>query len=160
MKDIPGYNGLYSINESGKIFSIKSNIIMKTHPDTKRDYQKVTLTKDGIRKTLMIHRLVAITFIVNSENKATVNHKDGNNQNNHVSNLEWMTNAENIRHSFTGGFRKKENMGNKLGKTYAISKELLEKCIQEVSNGLSIRKTAKKFGVNRGTLTYQIKNKG
>lgn len=53
-----------------------------------------------------VHRIVALTFIVNTENKPTVNHKDGNKQNNNVANLEWSTHSEQTQHAFDTGLIK------------------------------------------------------
>lgn len=58
---------------------------------------------DGKRKTPTIHRLVALAFIDNPQNKPQVNHIDGNKQNNHFSNLEWATNQENHNHKLIMG---------------------------------------------------------
>lgn len=58
-------------------------------------YKKVAFGK----KRFWIHRLVAETFIPNLESKPQVNHIDGNGVNNAVSNLEWCTQSENMRHS-------------------------------------------------------------
>jgi hypothetical protein len=60
-----------------------------------------TLSLNG--KNYSLHRIVALTFIPNPENKDTVNHKDGNKLNNAISNLEWLTNKENIQHGFNSG---------------------------------------------------------
>lgn len=55
-----------------------------------------------------VHRLVAEAFIPNPENKKIVNHKDMNHSNNHVTNLEWMTQKENMNHYVSNGVRNKK----------------------------------------------------
>lgn len=72
-----------------------------------------------------IHRLVAMHFIPNEENKEEVNHIDGNKENNYVSNLEWVTSSENKQHALENGLKEynKPTLGLKLsGKRKAASK--------------------------------------
>jgi hypothetical protein len=57
----------------------------------------------ALGKAKLVHRLVAETFIPNPESKPDVNHIDGDSTNNHVSNLEWVTKSENMRHAFDAG---------------------------------------------------------
>ena len=61
-------------------------------------YLKVHLSQNGISKNFFVHRLVAQEFIPNPNNLATVNHKDENRTNNYVENLEWLSNADNLRY--------------------------------------------------------------
>jgi hypothetical protein len=63
----------------------------------------VNLYDNGKMKSIVIHRIVALLFIDNPENKQTVNHKDFNRDNNYFENLEWNTITENIRYSFKRG---------------------------------------------------------
>lgn len=106
-KDIQGYEGLYQVSNLGNVKSLKRKTlnnkcykdrILKYSLDGKK-YSCVTLCKDGKGYTKKIHILVASAFIPNPDNKPQVNHKDGNKQNNCVSNLEWCTQIENMQHA-------------------------------------------------------------
>lgn len=65
----------------------------------KYGYKHVVLSFNGTRKTYTVHQLVAKAFIPNTYNKPTVNHIDGNKQNNIVDNLEWATYKEQKKHA-------------------------------------------------------------
>lgn len=67
---------------------------------TRNGYLRITLSKKGINKRYLIHRLVAKHFISNPNGKPCVNHKDGNKHNNKLSNLDWCTYSENEKHSY------------------------------------------------------------
>jgi hypothetical protein len=67
---------------------------------TNNGYIEVELAKNGKRKKLKLHRLIAIQFIPNPENKEQVNHKNGIRDDNRITNLEWVTPDENILHSY------------------------------------------------------------
>ena len=102
---IEGYNGYYSISEEGEVWSDMSNKLLSQFPD-KKGYLQCNLCHDGKRKRHRIHRLVALTFIPNPENKPQVNHIDGNKANNHIDNLEWASAKENTNHAWDSGLSK------------------------------------------------------
>lgn len=104
-KDVIGYEEYFQISNIGNIFSKRSNRILKTTIH-KNGYHVISTRiggRNGIAITLKVHRLVAITFIPNPENKPFVNHKDGVKINNVVENLEWVTNQENVIHAYSIG---------------------------------------------------------
>ena len=98
--DVPGYEGLYQVNNLGEIRSIRTNPprLLKPwrHP---AGYLCVTLCKDKRQTKLLAHRVVAEAFIPNPENKPQVNHKNGDKTDNNATNLEWCDNQENALHS-------------------------------------------------------------
>ena len=103
-KDIKGYEGLYKISNTGKVFSCRLNKEMAIN---KQYYLSINLSKNGKQKHFYIHRLVAETFIPNPENKTDVNHIDHNPHNARADNLEWTTHSENIsKYLETDKFRK------------------------------------------------------
>jgi len=108
--DIKGYEGAYSITKDGQIFSWKNckDGIPKEIKQSKKNngYWQVKLYKNNIRKYYITHRLVAMTFIENPNNKREVNHIDGDKDNNKYSNLEWVTSSENQKHAFRLGLQK------------------------------------------------------
>lgn len=67
------------------------------------------LFKNGMMTRVLVHRLVAETFIKNPKNKPFVNHKDLKKTNNKVSNLEWVTQKENMKHYNDSKIKKLEN---------------------------------------------------
>ena len=114
-KDIEGYEGLYQVSTCGNIKSLakprkngngrcyiqKEKLLKQSFTST--GYKKVELYKDGKRKSFKVHRLVAIAFIPNPDNKPEVNHIDGNKINNNIDNLEWVTSSENTIHAYETG---------------------------------------------------------
>jgi len=99
-KFIEGFNNMYSIDKNGTVLSYQNGCkIIKSHLNNK-GYLKVRLQNNSKDKTITIHRLIALHFIPNPENKKTVNHKDGNKLNNSIENLEWATQGEQISHAY------------------------------------------------------------
>lgn len=113
-KDIKGYEGIYQVSNLGRVKSlyIVSNLykkkfykerILKPKKD-KNNCLRIELWKNKNHKTVLVHRLVATTFLEDLINtNMTVNHKDGNRLNNRVDNLEWLSREDNIRYGFEHG---------------------------------------------------------
>lgn len=108
---------VYQISSSGRVRMYK---IRTAHTDKKgellirdkaihlnnKGYKYVTLDKN---KKFLIHRLLAIAFIPNLENKPNINHIDGNRLNNSLDNLEWCTQQENMMHAHATGLNPGRN---------------------------------------------------
>jgi hypothetical protein len=98
-KTIENYEN-YQVSSFGNVRNVISNKNLKL--SNKSGYYHVNLTNHILRKICKVHRLVALAFFENPENKAEVNHKDKNKLNNHLENLEWNTRKENNFHRNIG----------------------------------------------------------
>ena len=114
-RDIPNYEGLYEVSNTG-IIRVKKTGQIRKYDTEKNGYYRVTLCKNSKHKRESVHRIVASTFVPNPDGKREVNHIDGNKQNNESSNIEWVTSSENKQHSKQMGLRKtgQEHYGAKL----------------------------------------------
>jgi len=164
LKDVFGYEGIYTIDSNGNVYS-KNGRKRKTRIN-RSGYNCIILTKNNKQYNTFVHRLVALSFISNPENKAEVNHKDGDKLNNSIDNLEWMTTKENAQHSWDTGLKGYWN-SNKNGK---LSGEGNGMCKISDSEVLFIRKNyngnygeieclAKEYGVRRETISALLNNK-
>ncbi|NRA94271.1 MAG: HNH endonuclease [Psychroserpens sp.] len=99
---LPEYSIDHEISNYGRLRR-KSDGYVHSISKTGNGYLKVTLNNRGTKKTLSMHRLVAIHFIQNPDNLPQVNHIDADKMNNHVTNLEWVDSYGNMRHASEKG---------------------------------------------------------
>ena len=97
----------YYITNDGKCYNSNTGNYLKGQVNYKNGYLTYNLTlPDGRKKRCYAHRLVAIAYIENKENKKEVNHIDGNKLNNCIDNLEWVSSSENKQHALENELRK------------------------------------------------------
>lgn len=103
-KAIQGTKGFIEVSDKGRVRSLLRGTprILKTQADGK-GYLRLRVTIEREKTCFKVHREVAKAFIPNPDNLPQVNHKDGNKNNNCVSNLEWVTNKDNAHHAITNG---------------------------------------------------------
>lgn len=133
----------YMITKSGKVWSNKSKKFIKHYLNT-NGYFLVNLNNKNIR----LHRLLAITFVDNPENKPCVNHKNGIKTDNRIENLEWCTYSENKKHAYLLNLRnsKGENhSGAKLKNNQILS-------IRFLRGVLTQKELSKIFDVDRSVI--------
>lgn len=96
----------YEISTLGRVRNISSGIILKASRNNTTGYYQYKLSgDDGVFRGMYTHRLVALCFLPNPEEKKTVNHIDGDKSNNTLENLEWASHKEQTKHAMQNGLR-------------------------------------------------------
>jgi hypothetical protein len=165
-KNVKGYEGYYQVSNLGRIRSLdwvtnhnyggkkrKSGVILKPVKQ-KTGYLTVNLSVLGERKTVLVHRLVAISFLCNPNGKPHVNHKNGIRHDNRASQLEWVTVSENELHAYkilgkvSGRMKPVKQICQKTGKVIRLFKSQTE-----AANILGITSRGISDAVNGGRKT-------
>lgn len=162
-KAVVGYEGIYEVSSLGRVRSLDrvvkhpkggyANLKSKVISQKVRNngYLEVCLHSLGITKSLLVHRIVANSFIINIDNKPQINHINAIKDDNRIDNLEWVTDFENQVH-------KTNNKLNPFGENHKKSKlkEFEVLSIRESNENNNL--IAKKFNVSR-RLISSIKNR-
>lgn len=163
---ITGHRGLYEVSNFGNVNSLEKIVTYKNGKVYKYEekilklnnsngYKTVSLVKNKVKTTHMVHRLVAVAFISNPDNRPYVNHIDGNRSNNHYKNLEWSTNSENQLHSYSILGNRAVN-GERNGRSKLDAVSVMK--IRELSEtGLTEKEISNMFGISK-SLVGLIKN--
>lgn len=148
-KDIEGYEGIYQVSNLGNVKSLNYNRTSKEKilkPLNGKDgYLFVILSKQGKRKTHLVHRIVAQTFIDNPNNLPQINHKDEDKTNNCINNLEFCDCQYNINYG-TRNQRAADSLSKQVlcletGEIYASTHQVQRQlgfnhtCISQCCNG-------------------------
>lgn len=151
-------NDNYSVNELGEVRNDANGYIKKPTVNKNNGYLMVDLYKNNKRVKIPIHRLVAEAFIPNPENKLTVDHEDGNRQNNSIDNLRWATYSEQNSRFNSSGVRSEKV-------TVTKYKEKRKKRgggheawlgVEEIKFFDSISEVAKHFNVTVGNISLML----
>lgn len=137
-KSIKGYEGLYEVSNFGRIRSYHNN----KHGLSKEPkiitglnglYPTILLSKENIRKTYSIHRLVAEHFLDNPLKLKEVNHIDGDKMNNCVTNLEWASHKGNMHHASV------HDLFGQCKKVYCIEDDIVFNSITEFGKHIGLK---------------------
>lgn len=159
-KAIEGYEGMYEISTYGNVISnhFGKRKVLKQAMMTS-GYKMIILKKDGNQKSLSVHRLVAIHFLPNDDCLEQVNHIDGNKLNNNLSNLEWCTRSQNIKHMYDNGLKKYMPLHykGKFGKDHNRSKSVI--CVETGIEYGSMSEAARELKINCSSVSWSVKYK-
>jgi len=161
-KKISGYEN-YSVSNLGRIRNDKTGLMQNQYLSNK--YFLVCLSQGRKWKMFRAHRLVAMAFVPNPENKPCINHKNLNKTDNRVENLEWCTQNHNMSHAYRNGvkfgFQKnhKFGVGSKHGNAKLIEEQVLEIRKLYATGNYILKELGKEFDVSQTQICDIVNNK-
>jgi hypothetical protein len=144
----------YHISPNGVVTNTKTNKVLKQQNHS-NGYKKITLTDGVNQKSFFVHRLVAEKYIKNPNNLPQVNHKDGNKQNNDVSNLEWCNNSQNQIHACKIGLKP---TGNNLWNGKFTKEQIFDIRLLRLG-GMKISELSARYNTTKSTISQIVNNK-
>lgn len=128
---LPNVKPYYFVSENGEIISKARNkpIVLSPNKTSNGYFKVVLICEDGSRKTINVHRLVALAYIECSDANQVVNHKDGNKENNHKSNLEWISAKSNVIHSWKNGLANTKSIEGEKSNFASITEQQAQEVI-------------------------------
>lgn len=146
-RDVKGYEGLYTVDRNGVIFSLKRGKTKKSvvFPN---GYSYVNLHKNGKARSVRVHRIVAEAFLENPHGHEQVNHINGNKTDNRLSNLEWCNAFQNMKHAQTSGLFNVCGESNPSAKLTYKKVESIRKEYVRGSREYGTKALARKYGVS------------
>lgn len=156
LKGLVELGDFYEISSFGRVRNVITNKILASCVK-ENGYYQVNLNKQGGRKKYYIHRLVAIAFIPNFDNKPQVNHINGHKNDNVVNNLEWVTAKDNMSHCYAIGLRNQLGSKNHMA---VLSEDDVTK-IKELYTVNKVKQSdlAKQFNVCKQTINNILHGK-
>ena len=160
MKQIEGFEN-YLISLDGKVFSLNTMSFLKLRKNRENGYFRAelynnNLTNNKKSKNLSVARLVANAYLPNPENKPTINHIDGNKENNLLCNLEWATYSENNQHAIDNNLHP---LTDKMRQSRIDSSAKLRKIILDTNTGIfyiGLSEAAKASGYSQKNIQAKL----
>lgn len=150
MKPVEGYEGLYSVNIDGEVYSHRSQRFLKKTIDAK-GYYRVWLTKKPVERSVKVARIVAAAFVDNPNQCETVDHIDGDKLNDRADNLDWCSFEENTKRSWKQGNTRKIIKGSAASWSKLTEEDVIE--IRSLEGSMSQREIAKIFLITQQTVS-------
>jgi hypothetical protein len=177
IQDIPGYEGLYAVTRDGKVWSYpkKSRVgrnggfrmdgnkwlkPFKSVSASGKPYHRLSIADaNGRRKSLLVHRIVAQTYIPNPDKLPFINHLNGATLDNRVENLEWCTAKRNTKHAYDNGWiRTPKQQGER--NSQAKMTEADARRVKKLSrDGMGDTAISRETGINRSAVKDITKGK-